>query len=65
MIEELTAGWSSSLRPRLRNYRSWVQIRVVSRGFCYEQLITLAHVCLYITYLCMFIRYLVTITQVL
>jgi hypothetical protein len=32
----LTAGWSSGLRPRLRNQWSRVQIPVVSRGFCDE-----------------------------
>jgi hypothetical protein len=72
---DLTAGWSSGLRPRLRNRRSRFQIPVVSRGFCDEQLhLLMSHGCLYtyiiinITHmydLCMFIRYLVSITQVL
>jgi hypothetical protein len=45
----LTAGWSSGLRPRLRNQRSRVQIPVVGRGFNDEQLHLLtSHGCLYI-----------------
>jgi hypothetical protein len=34
----LPADWSSDLRSRLRNQWSQVQIPVVSRGFCDEQL---------------------------
>jgi hypothetical protein len=34
----LDSCWSSSLRPRPRNQRSRVQIPVVNRGFCDEQL---------------------------
>jgi hypothetical protein len=43
----LTAGWSSGLRPRLRNQSSRVQIPVVGRGFCDEHLLK-SHGCLYI-----------------
>jgi hypothetical protein len=34
----LTVGWSSVLRSRPRNQKSWVQIPVVGRSFCDEQL---------------------------
>jgi hypothetical protein len=44
-----TADWSSGLRSRLRNQRSQVQIPVVSKSFCEEQLHLLtSHGCLYI-----------------
>jgi hypothetical protein len=57
----LTAGWSSGLRPRLRSQRSWVQIPVVGRGFCDEQLHLLtSHGCLYI-YIIINITYICTI----
>jgi hypothetical protein len=42
------AGWSSGLRSRLRHRRFRVQIPVVSRGFCDEQLHSLtSHGCLH------------------
>jgi hypothetical protein len=62
----MTAGWSSGLMSRLQNQRSRVQIPVVSRGFCDEQLHLLtSHGCLYMYDLYMFMRYLVSITQIL
>jgi hypothetical protein len=45
----LTAGCSSGLRSRLQNQRPRIQIPIVSRGFCDEQLHLLtSHGCLYI-----------------
>jgi amino acid permease len=47
LFSTLTGGWSSGLRCRVRNQRSRVQIPVVSRDFCDEQLQLLtSHGCL-------------------
>jgi hypothetical protein len=71
----MTAGWSSGLRTRLRNQRSWFQIKFkVSRVFVMNNYTCSRVMAVYIYYyqynlymydLCIFIRYLVSITQVL
>jgi hypothetical protein len=65
--------YDQSVMGLLENQRARVQIPVVSRSFCDEQLQLLTSrgcLCillsnLYMYNLCMFIRYLVSITQVL
>jgi hypothetical protein len=44
MSPKVTAGWSSGLKSRLRNQSSQVQIPVLTRGFCDEQVLT-SHGC--------------------